>query len=676
MKQISLILAFIFIIFYGCKTKHIQEQETFLELDNIDSTVNPADDFYNFVNGKWMENTEIPKDKGAWGSFYELREKSQESLLSVLEKAQQNSSYAKDSDQQKAIDFYGSGMDTIAIEDLTIKPLEDIFGQILSIKNYMDLQKVIAELHKKLNTPFFAPSVIQDLKNSQVMAGYIFQGGLGLPSSEHYTDTASKLQETRIAYLEHITKMFILLGHEEEEAQSIANGIMDLETRLAQVSWTPVQLRQTEKMYNPFSIDGLTESCPVFDWQVYLNDMGVNLDTIIVGQPDFIQALAGIIKETNLDFIKNYLRWNVINAAAPYLNHDFVEQDFAFYGKVLQGTPTMRPRWRRVLDATNNAVGFALGKLYVDEYFPPEAKEKAIKMIDNIKAVFKTRIENLTWMTDSTKEEALKKLASFKVKIGYPDKWQEYTKLEIGKSYVENFMNANLFEFNRNIAKLGKPVDPTEWGMTPQTVNAYYHPLYNEIVFPAAILQAPFYNYKADDAINYGGIGAVIGHEITHGFDDQGRQFDKSGNLNDWWTEVDGNQFKTKSEILVDQYSQYEPLEGLNINGQLTLGENIADLGGVTMAYYALQKEFEESGHPESIDGYTAEQRFFMSWATVWRTKMRNETLVTRLKTDPHSPGYYRAVVPLSNFGPFYDAFNVTEDSKMWRNTEERAVIW
>lgn len=672
MKKL-LLFCFCFIV-WACNKSDVPP-EKFLVLENIDTTTSPAKDFYKFVNGNWMEKTEIPADEGAWGSFNELRKKSEHDMRAVLEEAQKASQYARGTDQYKALQFYAKGMDTTAIESAGTKPLQPFLTAIDEIEDYSGLQKVVIDIHKKLGAPFFAPAIIQDLKNSQIMAAYLFQSGLGLPSSEYYTDTAQKFVDIRAEYVLHIGKMLQLLGL-ELEGDTEATEIMALETALAQVSWTPVQLRDIKKMYNPTDLTSLQKSCPLFDWKTYFEELGIKEDTIVVAQPDFFSAMSGIIEKTDLKVLKNYLKWQIIDVAAPYLNNVFVAQNFEFFGKTLNGVPTIRERWRRVLDAVNSGAGFALGKLYVDKYFPPEAKQKASEMVQNIKTAFKTRIENLSWMGDSTKAQALKKLANFKVKIGYPDKWQTYENLKVGETYIDCYMNANVFEFERQVQKLGKPVDPTEWGMTPQTVNAYYHPLYNEIVFPAAILQPPFYNYKADEAINYGGIGAVIGHEITHGFDDKGSTFDANGNLNNWWTENDRGKFKAKAEILVRQFNTYEPLEGLNINGELTLGENIADLGGLTIAYSALQEYFKKTKHPEPIDSYTAEQRFFMSWATIWRIKMRDETLRTRLKTDPHAPGYYRANVPLSNFKPFYEAFGVKEGDGMYRTAEERAAIW
>ncbi|HET9486251.1 MAG TPA: M13 family metallopeptidase, partial [Chryseosolibacter sp.] len=460
-----------------------------------------------------------------------------------------------------------------------------------------------------------------------------------------------------------------------------AETVLNIETRLAKNMLSKEDSRDPYKSYFPKSVGELAALAPAIDWKDYLGSLQIHLDTVIVTEPAYMNEYNKIVNDTHMADIKTYLRSGLLRTAAPLMNHAFVNESFSFNQKYLTGVEKMRPRWKRVLATTNNLIGEAIGQLYVDETFPPEAKEKAMDMVNNIKLAFADRIKLLDWMSDSTKEMALKKLSTFNVKIGYPEKWIDYSSLEVSKdpeeaSYFNNVVNANVFESKRQLAKLGKPVDREEWQMTPQTVNAYYNPLFNEIVFPAAILQPPFYDYRADEAVNYGGIGAVIGHEISHGFDDQGAKFDAQGNLKNWFTEKDLSSFEEKGKNLAQQFDQYEPLPGVFVQGQFTLGENIGDLGGITAAYEGLQRFYRENKRPGLIDGFTPEQRFFISWATIWRIKYRDESLRTQVLTDPHSPGMFRANGPLTNFTPFYEAFNVAEGDKMFRPEGERVKIW
>ncbi|MDN5199833.1 M13 family metallopeptidase [Fulvivirgaceae bacterium BMA10] len=659
------------------------EEETHhgLDLTNIDSTISPADDFFAFVNGNWIKNTEIPADQGRWGSFNELREDNNDVVLEVLKKAGANEQYADGSDQRKAADFFSVGMDSLLAESVGTKPLQPIFDQIAGITNTQDLQEYLAEQETYGGGAFFSFFILADLKNSKKMAAYLGQGGMGLPDRDYYTKTDEKSEEIKAKYVKHIARMLGLLGDTPEDAARQADNIMALETRLANASLTNVERRNIPLLYNKMSLDQLTEINPSINWKAYLTDLGVSEDTLIVTAPKFMEEFEAILKSTPIDQWKEYLRWSAINGAAGYLNHEFVSANFDFYGKELRGTEEMRPRWKRVLGMASGALGEAIGKLYVDETFPPEAKENALKMVDNIKVAFGERIRQLDWMSDSTKEMALKKLSTFTVKIGYPDEWRDYSGLVVEKeaekaSYIQNVMNATKFGFDYQISKLGKPVNKKEWQMTPQTVNAYYNPLNNEIVFPAAILQPPFYDYKADEALNYGGIGAVIGHEISHGFDDQGSRFDADGNLRNWWSEEDLTKFKGKTTLLAEQYSGYEALDSVFVNGEFTLGENIGDLGGISVAYDGLQRHLKENGRPENIDGLTPEQRFFMSWGTIWRIKYRDETLRTQINTDPHSPGMFRANGPISNMEEFYQAFNVQPGDGMYRADSVRVKIW
>lgn len=469
---------------------------------------------------------------------------------------------------------------------------------------------------------------------------------------------------------------------EDPAKGAAAKNIMAIETTLANGTMTKEERRNPDKRYNKRAVADMSKMVPSIDWKQYLSYLGISgIDSVIVSDVGYMSALENVLSKSSLTDIKAYLRWRLLDRTAPYLNYDLVRADFEFNTQYLRGIDALRPRWKRVLDATNGAVGEAIGKLYVEKNFPPEAKAKAMQMVENIRLAFADRIKNLDWMSDSTKEKALKKLSTFSVKIAYPDEWRDYSKLVVEKnpekgSYAQNVMNAQQFNFNRQVSKLGKPVDRKEWRMTPQTVNAYYNPTFNEIVFPAAILQPPFYDYRADEAVNYGGIGAVIGHEISHGFDDQGSKFDAEGNLKNWWSAEDLRRFQEKGKAYAEQFNKYEPLPGVFVQGQFTLGENIGDLGGVTVAYDGLQRHLKANGNPGLIEGYTPEQRFFISWGTIWRSKYKDETLRTQVQTDPHSPGMYRSNGPLTNFAAFYEAFNVKEGDKMFRPESERVKIW
>lgn len=647
-------------------------------LANMDTTVNPADDFFVFVNGKWLERTEIPAEQGRWGSFNELQEFNNDVLLRVLNSAADNTEkYPENSDEAKAARFYKVGMDSARAESLGIKPIEPILGQIEAISDTKSLQSTLSDLHKQGLDGLFSFFIDQDLKKSDEITAYLYQGGLGMPDRDYYTKEDEKSLETLQAYKEHVTNMFLLSGSDISTAKKAAEDVLKIETELAKASMTKVEQRNIPALYNKMSVADVKSISPVFDWKMYMNQIGVeNIDSIIVAQPEFFKKVDNVVRNTALSDIKTYLKWHVLSGLAPYLSHEFVKESFNFNSAKLSGVTEMKPRWKRVMANTNGSVGEALGKLYVADAFPPEAKKTAQDMVENIRLAFKDRVMNLEWMSEPTKQAALTKLDAFRVKIGYPDKWKEYKDLELKDSYAENMLQSNMFKIKRDIEKIGKPIDTTEWGMTPPTVNAYYNPVMNEIVFPAGILQPPFYDYKADAAVNYGGIGAVIGHELTHGFDDQGRQFDANGNLKDWWTEEDAERFNALTKKLVEQFNGYEALDSLFVNGELTLGENIADLGGLAMAYDGLQRHLEEHGNPGKINGYTPEQRFFMSWAQVWRTKHRPEALRTQILTDPHSPGDFRVNGPLSNLEQFYEAFDVAEGDSMWQPDSIRTKIW
>lgn len=647
----------------------------------LDTTVRPSEDFFRFVNGGWIAKNEIPADLGAYGSFTELREENQKVLLEILRKAGENEQYKEGSDQRKAADFYTVGMDSLMAERAGVSILQPYFEKIDAIRNKKDLQEYLEQDILQGGSAFFNMAVFPDLKKSNVMAAYLTSGGIGLPERDYYLKEDDKSKETRQKYVEYIKNLFVLAGADEAEAKEHAETVLKIETRLAKTMLSKEDSRDPYKSYFPKSIAELNALAPSVDWRDYFQSLDIKVDTVIVTEPAFLQEYHKIASDPNLQDVKTYLRAGLLRSAAPFMNHAFVQESFNFNSKYLTGVQQMRPRWKRVLATTNNLIGEAIGQLYVDETFPPEAKQKAQEMVENIKLAFADRIKQLDWMSDSTKEMALKKLSTFTVKIGYPEKWIDYSSLEVSKdpeeaSYFNNVVNANIFQSKRQIAKLGKPVDRAEWGMTPQTVNAYYNPLFNEIVFPAAILQPPFYDYRADEAVNYGGIGAVIGHEISHGFDDQGAKFDAEGNLKNWFTEKDLSSFEERGKNLAKQFDQYEPLPGVFVQGQFTLGENIGDLGGITAAYEGLQRFYRENGKPGLIDGFTPEQRFFISWATIWRIKYRDEALRTQVLTDPHSPGMFRANGPLTNFPPFYEAFDVKQGDKMFRPDSSRVKIW
>lgn len=651
---------------------------------NMDATANPKDDFYKYANGAWLDKTEIPGKAGAWGGFSQLREETNNEMLDILDEAIKSGAYEEGTDQRKASDFFSIGMDSLLAEKAGVAPIDELFKKIDAVSSTSQLQEVLAELHVYSMSPFYNITVFGDLMNSNMNAFYVVSGGLGLPNRDYYTKEDSKSVELRKKYVAHIAKMMELANESGESVDftEVANKIMAIENQLALASLTPIEQRDIPRLYNKMSTSDLAELTPSVDWNKYFADIYVKgVDTLIVMEPKFMKEVNVVFNESSLDDIKLYTKWNVINAAAGYLNNEIVQANFDFYSKELSGATEMRPRWERVLGNTNGVMGEALGKLYVDAAFPPEAKDAAEEMVANVIAAMKTRIENLEWMSDTTKEEAFKKLAKTTVKIGYPDKWKDYSDLEVEASgetysYYGNILNANKHQHMEAVNKIGKPVDKTEWGMSPQTVNAYYNPLNNEIVFPAAILQPPFYDYKADPAVNYGGMGAVIGHEISHGFDDNGSRFDSEGNMVNWWTDSDKDEFKTRAQVLIDQFDSYEVLDSVYVQGELTLGENIGDIAGLSVAYDGMQLYYENHERPGEIDGFTQEQRFYLSWATIWRTKYRDETLRTQVLTDPHSPGMYRAVGPLTNLPTFYEAFDIKEGDKMWKPEELRVKIW
>ncbi|MEP5611492.1 MAG: M13 family metallopeptidase [Cyclobacteriaceae bacterium] len=654
-----------------------------LDLTMMGEGVDPKEDFYRFANGNWLDKTEIPADRGRWGGFPELGKRNNELVLEILEGAADNPAFAQGSDERKAVDFFSVGMDSSLAENVGVKAIEKWMSKVDGISSLDGVQALLAEMHRTGYGSFHGVASFANLMDSKTNALYVVAGGLGLPNRDYYTKTDEKSVEIREKYVAHLAKM-LSLANVDGDTEKMATQIMEIENRLALASLTPIESRNIPALYNPMQVSGIQELAPQLNWEEYLTAVGVDLtrvDTLIVTQPKFVTEVGNLLEETPLDNVKAYLKWSVINTAANFLNKDVVDANFAFYGGVIRGTEENRPRWERVLGATNSVIGEAIGKVYVAETFPPEAKASAEEMVANLMKAFDKRIKDLPWMSEESKVQALKKLNNLTVKIGYTNKWRDYSALEVENSgeyysYMSNMENAWRWQFEENIKEVGEPVDKERWGMNPQTVNAYYSPLNNEIVFPAAILQPPFYNYTADAAVNYGGMGGVIGHEISHGFDDQGSRFDSEGNMVNWWSPEDKERFEERTSKLVAQFDAYEPLDSVNVQGELTLGENIGDLGGLNAAYDALQIYYAENGRPEKVDGFTGEQRFFISWATIWRTKYRDESLRNQIQSDPHSPGMFRAIGPLTNMETFYAAFDIKEGDELWRSEEDRVKIW
>ena len=649
-----------------------------IDMQYIDDSIKPQDDFYKHINGKWLATTEIPADKGRYGSFDILVDNSQAQLRDIVE-GLQKSVDASDADQQKIADLYSSFMDEAAVEQAGLKPLDAEFARIDALKDKKEIAGLIAHLNQIGVSAPYSPQVHLDAKDSTKYVFDLGQDGLGMPDRDYYLLNDDKLKQVRTAYGQHIEKMLGLAG--DKDAAKDAKDILALETDLAKVQWTKVENRDPVKTYNKEEFAKLAALAPGYDWNAYLSDSGVQgkTDYLVVSQPSYITGFAHLLQTTPLPVWKAYFRWRLLSDYAPYLSKAFVDEHFAFYGTALRGIPQNKPRWKRGIALVEESIGEGLGKLYVAKYFPPESKARMDQLVQNLLAAYKADIDTLDWMSPETKKKAQEKLAKFTPKIGYPAKWRDYSALQISKGdLVGDVIRAQTFEYNRNLNKLGKPVDRSEWGMTPQTVNAYYNPEMNEIVFPAAILQPPFFNPKADDAVNYGGIGGVIGHEISHGFDDQGSQYDGDGNLLNppgWFTQADLDHFKARTKALVAQYSAFEPVPGFHVNGELTLGENIADNSGIAIAYKAYKLSLGGKEAPV-IDGLSGDQRFFAGWAQVWRGKARENEEIVRLKSDPHSPSEIRGTVPEMNQAAFYPAWNIKEGDKMYLPPDKRVSLW
>ena len=657
-----------------------------VELQYVDNNVRVQDDFYRHVNGKWLDTFEIPADKPGYVSFNKVFDETQAHMRELVEAAAKGDTNT-DANQKKIGDLYNSYMDEAKLELLGVTPMQADFAAIDAIKDKAGLATLMGNLGKTTTQAgSFGPSgsslpfvtyVHQDNKDSTKYVVDFQQSGIGLPDRDYYLkDDDAKLKQMRADYLKHVENMLALAG--DKDAAKNAKDILALETQLAKAQWTKVELRDPIKAYNKVETAKLDALAPGFDWKAYLaaSDIGAKVDYVIVGQPTYLTQFAKIFGNTSLAQWKTYFRWHVLNDNARYLSKPFVEENFAFNGTVLNGTPQDQPRWKKGVNLVSGQLGEALGKVYVDKYFPAEHKARVEALVNNLLAAFKADIDTLDWMGPETKKAAQEKLAKFVVKIGYPDTWRDYGKFNVAKDDLAgNIKRGNEFEYARNIAKLGGPVDRAEWGMTPQTVNAEYNPEVNSIEFPAAILQPPFFQADADDAVNYGAIGAVIGHEISHGFDDQGAQYDGDGNLRDWWTKEDHEKFAAKAKALVAEYNEFEPVKGYHLNGELTLGENIADNSGLAITLKAYKIATASKPAPV-IDGYTGEQRVFLGFAQVWRGKARDNLLIQLVKTDPHSPPSARAQGTVVNQPSFYTAFDVKEGDKMYRAPEQRVLMW
>jgi putative endopeptidase len=643
------------------------------------TTCKACDDFYQYANGGWIAKNEIPAAFSTWGITSPLREKNIATLHQILEDAAKNTSAPMGSNEQKIGAFYASCMDEAKIEAAGTKPLAPEIALINKLKNAVELPVLLAHLHLMGVPSLFGFGAGQDFKKSDSVIAITGQGGLSLPDRDFYLKDDEKSKATRDAYVQHVTNMFKLLGDEPTLAGAEAQTVMKIETQLAQVSLDRVSRRDASKQYHKMSPADLKTVMANFDWQTYFKKIGAPKFTEInVAHPDFFKGLDQMLVTVPIEDWKTYLRWHLVHDTASALSTPFVNEDFAFYAKTLNGTKEIQPRWRRCVVSTDNALGEALGEVYVKKAFPPEAKARMKQLVNNLIVALREDIPTLDWMSEPTRQAAIAKLNAFGIKIGYPDKWRDYSPLKIERaSYLENLVRASEFERQRNLSKMGRPVDRTEWGMTPPTVNAYNSSQLNEIVFPAGILQPPYFDLTGDDALNYGAIGAVIGHEMSHGFDDQGRKFDLQGNLKDWWTEVDAKNYSERATCVEKQFSNFRVEEiGLNQNGKLVLGESIGDLGGLKIAWLAFQKSMEGKPRPANIDGFTPEQRFFLGWAQVWGRKQTPEAMRQQILTDPHPLGRFRVNGPLSNMPQFAEAFHCMAGDAMVRPPEQRCQVW
>ncbi|WP_312751304.1 M13 family metallopeptidase [Epilithonimonas hominis] len=674
MKKISL-SALMLASFFSLTSA--QTKQAALDLNYMDTSVRPQDDFYSYVNGTWMKTAKIPADKPSWGSFNQLRETTDNNSLLLLDNILKEK-FENGSEGQKIQALYETYMDMNKRNADGLNPIKADLAKIDAIKNLSDLQKYLTEATRRGENAFYGWGVDGDLKNSKMNAVYLGDASLGL-GRDYYQKESPKNAETIAEYKKYVAKVLTEIGY--KNADAVASQIVDFEKKMAKTLLTNEQIRDANLQYNPKTLPELKTLVKNVNLAKYLTDAGVNTDKVIIGELNYYKNLDTFLTEKNIPLIKDYLKFHLTSGSASYLNQKMDDIKFDFYSKYLQGQKEQRALNKRALSLINGVVGEAFGKVYVEKYFTPEAKAQMMTYVDYLKKSFAMHINNLTWMSSVTKQKAMDKLNKFTVKIAYPDKWKDYSKLQLksekdGGTLYSNLQNVESWSYNKELEKIGKPVDKSEWGMSPQTVNAYYNPVNNEIVFPAAILQPPFFNPNADAAVNFGAIGGVIGHEMTHGFDDSGAQFDGDGNLTDWWTAEDKTNFEKATKSLASQYDKYEPVKDVHVNGTFTNGENIADLGGVNIAFDALQMYLKDKGNPGKIDGYTPEQRFFLSWATVWRTLSTDKYMSNQVKTDPHSPGFFRSFGPLVNTDAFYKAFDLKEGDKLYKKPEERIKIW
>jgi len=642
---------------------------------NIDNSVRAQDNFYQYVNGNWLKSHDIPDDKTSIGSFYDLRDQADDDVKAIIEELAATKNLKQGSNEQKVADLFRSYMNSEKRNNLGVAPIQPILSVINDLKNKTELSAFFGKYQAVGVGSPLAFYISVDAKDSSNYATHIWQSGLGLPDKDYYFNETERYTALRAGYIAHIEKMFALAGI--KDGKDAAQTIMDLETKLAKFHWTRVQSRDSEKRYNKFAVTELNTLSSAFDWSAYLAAQGVaKQKDIIINQPDFVSGFGEVFAQTSLTDWQTYLTFHTLSNFASYLSADIDNENFDFYSKQLSGRKEQRPQWKRGVSVVNSNLGEVIGKVYVSRHFTPQAKARMSELVENLRNAYGNSIDDLAWMSSDTKKAAHVKLAAFTPKIGYPDKWQDYSTLDIkSDDLVGNILRSSQISHDKEVAKLGGPIQKWEWGMTPQTVNAYYNPTVNEIVFPAAILQAPFFNMEADDAVNYGGIGAVIGHEMGHGFDDQGSKYDASGNLRNWWTEQDLKEFSSRTKSLVEQYNDYHVFDDLTVNGELTLGENIGDLSGVTIAYKAYKASLNGKEAPV-IDGLTGDQRFFMGYAQIWRAKIVEKSMRNRVATDPHSPAEFRALGSLSNMNEFYQAFEVKKGDAMYIAPEKRVKIW
>ncbi len=660
----------------SCTQQKSAQQPEGLDLSFMDTTAAPGESFYQYATGGWQQINPIPDEYARYGSFDKLREENQQQIQSLIE-ALGSEEHPAGSNAQKVGDLYRMGIDSVRLNEQGAEPILPQLEAIAAAKDKEDVIRLTAQVSRFAGNPFFGFAVGPDDKNSSMNIVHLYQSGIGMGDRDYYLLEDDHSKSLREAYVKLMETQFRNAGYDEAKAVQAAANVMRIETALAKAHITREMRRIPELNYHKMKVEELPAAVAPFNWDLYFSEVGASgLDSLNLSHPEPVKAAIAIIEQEPLASLQDYLSWKVINSAAGYLSDAFVEANFEFYGKTLSGSKELRPRWRRTIDAVNGALGEAVGQLYVEQYFPPQAKERMLTLVDNLSIALGERISQLEWMSDETKAKAHEKLATFTVKIGYPDKWKDYTTLEVqDDSYWQNMVRASEFEYAEMISELGQPVDKSKWFMSPQTVNAYYNPSSNEICFPAGILQPPFFYMDGDDAINYGGIGVVIGHEMTHGFDDQGRKFDKEGNLAEWWTADDAARFDERARVLVDHFDAITVLDTVRANGTFTLGENIADQGGMQVSYHAFMKT-DQAAAGEAIDGFTPAQRFFLSYAALWAGNVRDAEILRLTKIDPHSLGRWRVDGAVPHVDAWYDAFNITSSDPLWLPKEKRASIW